>query len=61
MVAANIKKWTVCPGCSNLIWDENQGRLVKVENVFPPVDIKWCRLCLVTWVDTGADYPPVQK
>jgi hypothetical protein len=58
---AVYKTWTVCPGCSNLIWDEVTGRLLKVENVFPPTANKWCRLCEVTWEDTGADYAGTKK
>jgi hypothetical protein len=60
-MAVAYKSWTVCPGCSNLVWDEQRGQLVKVDNVFPPVREKWCRLCFVTWVDSGDDYPPVKK
>jgi hypothetical protein len=60
-MVTEYKTWTVCPGCSNLIWDENKGLLTKVENVFPPVKIKWCRLCEVTFEDSGNDYPGVKK
>jgi len=48
-----FKTWVVCPGCSNLLWNENEQKLIKVENIFPPVEFKWCRLCLVTWKDEG--------
>jgi hypothetical protein len=60
-MVTNYSVWTVCPGCSNLIWDGEKGTLVKVENVFPPIKIKWCRLCYVSFEDNGPLYPGIKK